>query len=118
MFVSKDCNLVCFGGFCRYCNKLRQRTLYLTVGNSCLQFQSEGDVVTSKDVPELRSSQEEADTRMFLHAKHAADTGHHKVCHYDICQHCDPLLYHTYMYTTIPHAQNMHVGIHVYKNET
>ena len=55
------------------------RTLYVTRGEDCLQLQADGDAVNSTDVPELHSTQEEADTRMFLHAKHAADAGHDKV---------------------------------------
>lgn len=56
--------------------RLHQRQLYVTVGKSCESLTShDGVTVESCLIPELHSGQEEADTRMFLHASHAADAG-------------------------------------------
>ena len=39
----------------------------------------ENEIVTSVECTELLSKQEEADTKMFLHAKHAADKGYDSI---------------------------------------
>lgn len=49
--------------------KLGSRTMFVTCGNICIKLTSEG----WQEVDDLKSNQEEADTRIFLHAKHAAD---------------------------------------------
>ena len=47
-----------------------------TSSHQCVLLSSaDGISVDKVDVPELQSSQEEADTRMFLHARHAASNG-------------------------------------------
>ena len=54
----------------------RQRSLYVTARNECQRLTSpDGVSVVSETVSDLYSSQEEADTRMFLHASHAANNG-------------------------------------------
>lgn len=55
----------------------RDKKLYVTSEEHCFSLYStydstEDSIVASCDVPELRSDQEEADTRMLLHAKHAS----------------------------------------------
>lgn len=53
----------------------RDKKIYVTFEEHCLLlYPTEDSVVASRDVPELRSDQEEADTRMLLHAKHASMT--------------------------------------------
>jgi len=51
--------------------QLDLRTLYITSGERCLKISS----TSVSDVAELSSSQEEADTKILLHAKHASGTG-------------------------------------------
>lgn len=51
----------------------RDKKIYVTSEEHCFALYSMEDaIVTSCDVPELKSDQEEADTRMLLHAKHAS----------------------------------------------
>ena len=50
---------------------LGSKTLYVTHGEDCIRITAQ----SVEDVPELKSTQEEADTRLLLHAKHAAGTG-------------------------------------------
>ena len=51
----------------QYREKLNGKTLYVTRECQCWKITEEG----SEEVPELISCQEEADTRLVLHAKHA-----------------------------------------------
>ena len=54
----------------------RQRSLYVTARNECQRLTSpDGVSVVSETVSDLYFCQEEADTRMFLHASHAANNG-------------------------------------------
>ena len=54
----------------------RQRSLYVTARNECQWLTSpDGVSVVSDTVSDLYFCQEEADTRMFLHASHAANNG-------------------------------------------
>ncbi len=56
----------------QYRNKLNDKVLYVTCEQPCFK-------VTKhhwKKAAELKSSQEEADTRLFLHAVHAAESGY------------------------------------------
>ena len=55
--------------------KLQDKTLYLTCGDDCFKLSKE----QWEAVMELRSTQEEADTGMFLHAHHAAGSGHNAI---------------------------------------
>ena len=52
-----------------FAEKIKDRTLFVTHGDNCTKL-------TSSTVLELCSNQEEADTRMFLHAHHASQNGH------------------------------------------
>eukprot|EP00058_Branchiostoma_floridae_P017868 XP_002603357.1 hypothetical protein BRAFLDRAFT_80350 [Branchiostoma floridae] len=54
-----------------YREKLRNKTLYATCEEGCYRFSKEEWV----EIAELQCSQEEADTRLLLHALHAAETG-------------------------------------------
>ena len=59
----------------RYAKKLHNCKLYLCRGNCCNVLTStNGQTVSSMAVPELECHQEEADTRLFLHAQHAASS--------------------------------------------
>ena len=53
--------------------------LYVTCGNSCSKLVAEGDGVTQSYVVELSCDHEEADTRIMLHAAHAARSGYQTV---------------------------------------
>jgi hypothetical protein len=52
--------------------KLQDKILYVTDGAKCYMMTSQD----SKEVPELQCQQEEADGRLLLHAKHAAQDGY------------------------------------------
>lgn len=54
---------------------LQSKVLYVTCAESCTKIT---DTII-ENVPELKSSQEEADTRLLLHAQHAASTGNSAV---------------------------------------
>lgn len=56
----------------KYKDKLQDKTLYITCEQRC--FMVTGD--DWEEVPELESTQEEADTRLLLHAQHAAKQGY------------------------------------------
>lgn len=55
--------------------KLQDKTLYLTCGEDCFKLDKEH----CEEATELKSSQEEADTCMLLHALHAAELGYSAV---------------------------------------
>ena len=60
---------------------LLNKQFYMNVGHQCVLLSSaDGISVDKVDVPELQSSQEEADTRMFFHHRHAASNGACYVC--------------------------------------
>ncbi|XP_078353848.1 uncharacterized protein LOC144638526 [Oculina patagonica] len=50
-------------------SKLHDKVMYITCENTCFKLTSD----TSSEVPALSTTQEEADTRMLLHANHAAE---------------------------------------------
>ena len=54
------------------CSALQSTHLFATNKEKCYHYYSNGDSVTVEEVPELECDHEEADTRMFLHAQHAA----------------------------------------------
>lgn len=56
------------------CNSalLQNVMLFVAHGNQCHRLTSAGDQVVCVSIPELSTEQEEADTRMLLHAQHAA----------------------------------------------
>ena len=53
--------------------------VYVTVHSECYRLHVDQGKLQSTPIPELRCSQEEADTRMFLHAKHAAEHGYRDI---------------------------------------
>ena len=57
-----------------YLAKLQKKTMYITCENHCTKLSEESAPL----VPELDTSQEEADTRILLHAKHAS-TAHEAI---------------------------------------
>ena len=63
-----------------YKYKLSNRTLFVSHGSDCTKITSAEGAMFSSIVPELCSNQEEADTRMFLHAIHASSDGHSDIC--------------------------------------
>ena len=57
----------------QYAPLLKNKLFFVASGNNYFRLSSaDGVVVTCLTVPELRSNQEEADTRLLLHAHHAA----------------------------------------------
>lgn len=62
-----------------YAQKIGNRTLYITHGNQCTKIVATEDRIAATDVADLSTNQEEADTRMFLHASHASTNGHQGV---------------------------------------
>ena len=58
-----------------YLLRLNHLNLYITVGSDCYCIYAHGSVIHKNIVQELCSTQEEADTRMFLHAAHATEQG-------------------------------------------
>ena len=51
----------------------------MTEGDKCFRMHAENGTVISETVPDLQCTHEEADTRMLLHAKHAAENGSQSV---------------------------------------
>lgn len=64
----------------RHAEKIGDRSLYVTHGCDCTLISVIEGRVVSTFVPELQSNQEEADTRMLLHASHASSNGYPQVC--------------------------------------
>ena len=59
-----------------YAPYLLDKKLVMNIGDRCVQLSSnDGVSVQRTEVPELQSNQEEADTRMLLHACHATSSG-------------------------------------------
>ena len=56
----------------RYRDKLTGKKLFVTANNLCFEISSGGSRIRE----DLKSTQEEADTRMLLHASHAANAGY------------------------------------------
>ena len=56
-------------------DKLGGIVLYVTCENQCFKITKQNSV----PVPELQSSQKEADTRLLLHASHAAESGYENI---------------------------------------
>ena len=87
-FLASGCNkmrlvefFVCeWGNNQHYATMLGNRSLYVAHGELCTKIvvDVQGNI-SSSPVPELFSNQEEADTRMFLHAAHASDDGHQQI---------------------------------------
>ena len=62
-----------------YAQKIKDRTFFVTHGDNCTKLVAPNGSTTASDVPELCTNQEEADTRMFLHAEHASQNGHQRI---------------------------------------
>ena len=62
-----------------YAERIGSRVMYVTHGNHCTKLVAIDGHMTATDEAELYTNQEEADTRMFLHASHASSLGHQRV---------------------------------------
>ena len=62
-----------------YAQKIKDHTLFVTHGDDCTTLVASEGTVTASTVLELCSTQEEADTRMLLHASHASQNGHQRI---------------------------------------
>ena len=62
-----------------YAEKIGNRKVFITHGNQCTKIDVTEGRVAATEALELFSTQEEADTRMFLHAYHASTNGHQGV---------------------------------------
>lgn len=58
-----------------YANRIGRRIIFFAVGDICVRLFVVDGKVMSDQVEELKCTHEEADTRILLHAKHAADHG-------------------------------------------
>ena len=56
----------------RNASRLQGKELFLTTGQDCIKLTSDGKTVQCENVESLKSSQEEADTRLVLHCLHQA----------------------------------------------
>ena len=54
------------------CSALQSTQLFVTNKEKCYHYSPNADAVTVEEVPELECDHEEADTKMFVHAQHAA----------------------------------------------
>jgi hypothetical protein len=54
------------------CSALQSTQLFVTNKEKCYHYYPNADAVTVEEVPELACDHEEADTKMFVHAQHAA----------------------------------------------
>ena len=66
----------------KYAPLIDRHSLFVTSGEQCWLFRTgagDGNSVLRFRVQELECSHEEADTRIFLHAQHAAEAGHSTV---------------------------------------
>lgn len=59
-----------------YKDKLVGKQVFVAHGNLCHEIRVSDGIVTKVEIPNLNSNHVEADTKMFLHAKHAASSGH------------------------------------------
>ena len=63
----------------KYARKLGEKIIVLNVEEKCYKLQASNEKVLATALPELDSNQEEADTRIFLHAFHGAQNGHSSI---------------------------------------
>jgi hypothetical protein len=64
----------------RFGDMIGERTIYVTHGAKCTKLlKRENGTVSATPALELYSNQEEADTRIFLHSSHAAESGHQRI---------------------------------------
>lgn len=64
----------------QYSKMLCNRVVYFVCDDKCLRISSDGLVVSAVEVAELQSTQEEADTRIILHAIHVAKSSDQAKC--------------------------------------
>lgn len=62
-----------------YAEKIKDHTLFVTHGDNCTKLVASDGTIAASTVLELCSNQEEADTRMLLHAHHASQNGHQRI---------------------------------------
>ena len=62
-----------------YAEKIKEHTLFVTHGDNYTKLSASDGTLTACTVLELCSNQEEADTRMLLHANHASQNGHQHI---------------------------------------
>ena len=62
-----------------YAERIGNHVMYVTHGNNCTKLVVIDGRMTATEETELYTDQEEADTRMFLHASHASSHGHQRV---------------------------------------
>ena len=67
-----------------YMELLRNRKLYINVGNYFYKIQVLNNQIIHDEVLELRTNQEEADTKVFLCCQHAAESGYESSCIYTV----------------------------------
>ncbi len=63
----------------RHAQKLQGKQLYVTNEESCYHFSATEHTSVSENVPCLTGHHEEADTRIFFYAQHAAQEGHSSI---------------------------------------
>ena len=63
----------------KYAAIIGNRTVFVTHGSKCTRIQTQDGTISSEVCEGLLSNQEEADTRMFLHASHASRSGHQHI---------------------------------------
>ena len=62
-----------------YAQRIGSRVMYVIHRNHCTKLVAIDGRMTATDETELYTYQDEADTRMFLHASHASSLGHQRV---------------------------------------
>ena len=62
-----------------YAERIGNHVMYVTHGNNCTKLVVIDGRMTATEETELYTDQEEADTRMFLHASHVSSHGHQRV---------------------------------------
>ena len=62
-----------------YTQKIKDHTLFVTHRGICTKLEVSLDTISASTVLDLCSNQEEADTRMLLHADHASPNGHQHI---------------------------------------
>ena len=68
----------------KHISRLQDKMLFFTVEEECYKLTSCDGKVKKATVDELCSSQEEADTKMFLCAKFASDLGYSEICFHTV----------------------------------
>ena len=58
-----------------YADRIGNRNIYFAVEDKCFQLSVNDGKVACKEITELNSNHEEADTKLLLHVKHASENG-------------------------------------------